>query len=81
MIVAQKTLDLDAVSERLALGPQKLLLIRAGEIAGLGRRRLNLERFTHDLTRHGRDVRSSTPRVWRGRRGAPSPTWRRGWKP
>ena len=55
MIVAQKTQDLDALAERLGLGPLKLLLIRAQEIDGLTAR-LNLDRFGRDLDRHGRDV-------------------------
>ncbi len=55
MIVAQKTQDLDALSERLARGPLKLLLIRTQDTASLVAR-LNLDRFTRDIDRHGRDV-------------------------
>ena len=62
MIVAQKTQDLDAMAERLALGPLKLLLIRTQDIAGLVAR-LNLDRFGRDIERHGRDVGVAATRL------------------
>ncbi len=62
MIVAQKTQDLDALSERLALGPLKLLLIRGQDVGSLVAR-LNLERFARDIDRHGRDVGAAATRL------------------
>ena len=55
MIVAQKTQDLDALSDRLALGPLKLLLLRTQDVTSLVAR-LNLDRFARDIDRHGRDL-------------------------
>ena len=62
MIVAQKTQDLDALSERLGLGPLKLIQIRSQDIASLVSR-LNLDRFVRDIERHGRDVGVSATRL------------------
>ena len=62
MIVAQKTQDLDALAERLALGPLKLLLLRTQDVTSLVAR-LNLDRFSRDIDRHGRDVEVSATRL------------------
>ncbi len=54
-IVAQKTQDLDALGERLSLGPRSLLQTKGHELAVVGAK-LNLEHFRRDIARHGRDV-------------------------
>lgn len=50
MIVAQKTQDLDVLSERLSLGPRALLQAKAQDLAVLAAR-LNLDRFRRDIGR------------------------------
>ncbi len=64
MIVAQKTQDLDAVSERFALAPQKFMLAKSQELSVLGAR-LNLERFVRDLVRYSEDVGDFAKRLAR----------------
>lgn len=68
MIVAQKTQDLDAVSERLTLGPRTLLQTKAQDLALLGAR-LNLDRFGQDIRRQFHDMQAVSKRfVQAGRR-------------
>jgi exodeoxyribonuclease VII large subunit len=54
-IVAQKTQDLDVLSERLALGPRSLLQTKGQDLAVVSAK-LNLDRFVRDIARHGDDV-------------------------
>jgi exodeoxyribonuclease VII large subunit len=64
MIVAQKTQDLDALSERLADAPQRMMTAKGEQLAMLSGR-LNLDRFTADLRRHGMDVQNLAERAGR----------------
>jgi len=55
VIVAEKEQALDALTERLALGPRQLLMTKGQELKGLSAR-LNLDRFAQDLRRVGADL-------------------------
>ncbi len=61
MIVAQKTQDLDAASERLVLGPRALLQSKRQDLAVLAAR-LNLDRFSQDMRRQAQDIQSLSNR-------------------
>ncbi len=63
-IVAQKTQDLDALSERLSLGPRSLLQTKGHELAVLSAK-LNLDRFGRDIARHVLDVENLVHRLAR----------------
>jgi exodeoxyribonuclease VII large subunit len=63
-IVAQKTQDLDGLSERLALGPRSLLQTKGHELAVVSAK-LNLDRFRRDIARHGEDVEKLAQRFAR----------------
>ena len=69
MIVAQKTQDLDAVSERLALGPKTLLQAKMQDLAVLAAR-LNLDRFSHDLRRQSDEMSALAKRLMQAGRRA-----------
>ncbi len=62
MIVAQKTQDLDALTERLNEAPQRLLLAKSESLTILGGR-LALDRFSDDLRRHGENLENLTARA------------------
>jgi len=64
MIVAQKTQDLDTLSERLNEAPQRLLLAKSDALVALGGR-LALDRFAADLNRHGADLQNLAERAVR----------------
>ncbi len=64
MIVAQKTQDLDALGERLAEAPQRLLAAKNDALLMLSGR-LVLDRFTADLRRHTVDLQNLTDRAVR----------------
>ncbi len=64
MIVAQKTQDLDALGERLAEAPQRLLLAKGDALLMLSGR-LALDRFTADLRRHAVDLQNIAERATR----------------
>lgn len=63
-IVAQKTQDLDALTERLSLGPRSLLQTKGHELAVVSAK-LNLERFGRDIARHGVDMQNLVQRLGR----------------
>ncbi|MBX7200930.1 MAG: exodeoxyribonuclease VII large subunit [Rhodospirillaceae bacterium] len=69
MIVAQKTQDLDALSERLAVGPTHFLRV-LGQTLVSTVSRLNLDRFVRDIERHGRDLDVAATRLGGGARRA-----------
>jgi exodeoxyribonuclease VII large subunit len=64
MIVEQKSQELDSVAERLALGPQKLLLAKHQELS-IAAARLNMDRFLRDVARQGEDLRERAARLAR----------------
>ena len=64
MIVAQKTQDLDALSERLADAPKRMLDTKHESLLMLTGR-LNLDRFSADLRRHASDVQNLAERAGR----------------
>lgn len=61
MIVAQKTQDLDAVSERLVLGPRTLLQTKTQDLAVLAAK-LNLDRFSRDIQRQSSEMQALAKR-------------------
>lgn len=63
-IVAQKTQDLDALAERLSLGPRSLLQTKGHELAVVSAK-LNLDRFGRDIARHGVDMQNLVQRLGR----------------
>ncbi len=68
-IVAQKTQDLDVLSERLALGPRSLLQTKGHELAVVSAK-LNLDRFGREIARHVVEVENLVQRLARaGMRG------------
>ncbi len=69
MIVAQKTQDLDALSERLALGPRTLLQTKAQGLAVLTAR-LNLDRFSRDIGRQSSEMEALATRLTQASRRA-----------
>ena len=75
MIVAQKTQDLDGLSERLSEAPRRLLVAKSDALLMLTAR-LNLDRFTADLGRHAGDLRTLGERAVRAltRAGADAAT-------
>ena len=68
-IVAQKTQDLDAVSERLALGPRTLLQTKAQDLVVLTAR-LNLDRFSHDIRLQTNEMSALAKRLMQAGRRA-----------
>ena len=62
MIVAQKTQDLDVLSERLSLGPRALLQAKTSDLAVLAAR-LNLDRFSRDIGRESAEVNALASRL------------------
>ena len=63
-IVAEKAQNLDALIERLALGPRGLIQTKGHELAVLSAK-LNLDRFGRDLARHVADVENLVQRLAR----------------
>ncbi len=55
MIVAQKTQDLDGLTDRLNEAPKRMIALKSENLAMLGGR-LNLDRIRVDLTRQGADL-------------------------
>jgi len=64
MIVAQKTQDLDALVERLAQAPQRMMAAKSESLA-MFTARLNLDSFIRDLRRYGLDVNTLAERLLR----------------
>ena len=69
MIVPQKTQDLDALSERLALGPKTLLQTKEQDLAVLTAR-LNLDRFSRDIGRQSNEMTALATRLMQASRRA-----------
>ncbi len=65
MIVAQKAQDLDALEQRLADAPARFLAAKSESLSMLAGR-LNLDRFSADISRHAADVRNLAERGVRG---------------
>jgi len=63
-IVAEKAQSLDALIERLVLGPRGLIQTKGHELAVLSAK-LNLDRFGRDLARHVADVENLVQRLAR----------------
>jgi exodeoxyribonuclease VII large subunit len=61
-IVADKEQALDALAERLALGPRQLIATKTQDLKVL-LARLNLDRFRQDLRRHGDDIKAVLRRL------------------